>query len=269
MKHLKLLVFLSLSAIFIAHCDPGKPKHADIPLREYSIQSVLWQQNAAEYRALVYQSYNLARLQLDNFLADKKSQKGELALVTDIDETVLDNSPFNGKLIELDQPYSRNLWLEWGNLSQADTIPGALEFFTYAADRGVEVYYISNRLTEQQHVTIKNLQKFGFPFADKFHVLLRTGSSEKESRRQNVLKTHQIILLLGDNLSDFSSLFDNQGTENRNELVDSLKSEFGRRFIVFPNPMYGDWESKGIYEGRYDWSNRQLDSLRHARIKSY
>lgn len=262
------LIMLTLIICF-SSCGFENGEKSAIPIREYSIQSVLWQQNAAEFKALTYQSYFLARLQLDKVLTKIASQNTKFAVVTDIDETVLNNSPFNGKLIELDKPFSKDLWLEWGNLSNADTIPGALEFFNYAADRGVEIFYISNRFAEQQLVTINNLKKFGFPFADEKHVLLKVKSSEKDSRRKLVTDTHKILLLLGDNLSDFSSIFDKQGTKRRNALVDSLRYTFGNKFIVFPNPMYGDWENKGIYEGRYDWTPGQQDSLRHSKIQSY
>jgi 5'-nucleotidase (lipoprotein e(P4) family) len=269
MKTRSFIISIIISPILMMHCGTDDSGKSGIPIREHSIQSVLWQQNAAEYKALTYQAYHLAQLQLDKLLSAEISGKSKLAVITDIDETVLDNSPFNGKLIELDVNYNRDLWLQWGNLSIADTIPGALGFFKYAAKRGVEIFYISNRYFEQQAVTIQNLKKYGFPFADKGHVLLRTQSSAKDSRRQTVAKTHKVLLLLGDNLSDFTSLFDRQGTVRRNVLVDSLKSEFGSKFIVFPNPMYGDWESKGIYEGRYDWRPEQADSIRHHKIRSY
>jgi 5'-nucleotidase (lipoprotein e(P4) family) len=263
------IISLLLFSTLLVHCGIDDSEKPGIPIREHSIQSVLWQQNAAEYKALTYQAYHLARLQLDNLLSVNGSGKTKLAVIADIDETVLDNSPFNGKLIELDVDFSRERWLQWGNLSIADTVPGALGFFKYAAKRGVEVFYISNRYTEQKAVTIQNLKKFDFPFANETHVLLREQSSAKESRRNLVRETHKILLLLGDNLSDFSSLFDRQGTAKRNVLVDSLKSAFGSKFIVFPNPMYGDWESKDIYEGRYDWNPKQLDSLRRLNITTY
>ena len=264
-----LFLYLLLFSTLVIQCGSENHEKTDIPIREHSIQSVLWQQNAAEYRALTFQAYNLARLQLDKMLNQKTPVGKKFAVITDIDETVLDNSPYNGKLIEQDVAYSKKSWLEWGALSIADTIPGALHFFNYAASRGVEIFYISNRLAEQEDVTIKNLKRFNFPFADQSHVFLKTSSSEKESRRKSVANTHKILLLLGDNLSDFSSLFDRQNTERRNFLVDSLKANFGKNFIVFPNPMYGDWESKGLYEGRYDWSSQQMDSIRHDKIKSY
>ncbi len=263
------ILFIALLTVGLLGCSPANIKEPLIPSREYSIQSVLWQQHAAEYRALAYQTYRLARLRLNQILSAEEKRIIRPAVLTDIDETVLDNSPFNGKLIALDSAYSKNLWLEWGEMADADTIPGALEFFKYAAEKGVEIFYISNRYAEQKSATIKNLKKFGFPYTDESHILLREKSSGKESRRQSVAETHEIVLLLGDNLSDFSGVFDRQNTEKRNALVDSLNQMFGDRFIIFPNPMYGDWESQGIYQGRNDWTPAQLDSLRRQKIQSF
>ncbi len=260
-----ILALLSIINIILISCTKNDPKN----VREYSVQSVLWQQNAAEYKALTYQGYALARMQLDIMLADLQNKNSKLAIVTDIDETVLDNIPYNAKLIELNKEFSSGSWYQWGELRQAEAVPGALSFFTYAAAKEVEVFYVSNRNVVQQKATIDNLKKLGFPFADTNHVLLKDSSSAKESRRLRVSKTHKILLLIGDNLSDFSYLFDRQGTQRRNAIVDSLKDAFGTRFIVFPNPIYGDWETKGIYEGKYTWTQQQRDSLRRAKLKSY
>ena len=48
-----------------------------------------------------------------------------------------------------------------------------------------------------------------------------------------------------------------------------MKNKFGVTFIVFPNPMYGDWETKGIYEGSYKWTAAQKDSLRKRQVITY
>lgn len=244
-------------------------KTIQIPVREYSILTVLWQQHAAEYRALAYQAYNTAQLQLDNILRNRGNYEKPLAIVTDIDETVLNNSPYNGKMIELNEEYSNARWIEWGKEKKAEIVPGSLDFFKYAASKGVEIFYISNRLLVQKSETIENMQKLGFPFLDDAHFLLRETVSGKEPRRLQVQKTHKIIMLLGDNLSDFSEVFDNQNTETRNFKVDSLKAAFGNKYIVLPNPMYGDWETKGILEGKYNWTASQKDSIRHSKIISY
>jgi len=238
------------------------------PIKEHSIQSLLWVQNAAEYKALTYQAYNLAQLRLDQILTNNDSEK-PIAIVTDIDETLLDNSPYSGKQIELDENYTSERWAEWVAQKKANAIPGALAFFNYAKSKNVTVFYISNRSAEQTKETIENLKAKGFPYADKTHILLKTNSSEKGTRRNIVNKTHKIVLLLGDNLSDFSSIFEYSTTNKRNKNADSLHTFFGNKYIVLPNPMYGDWETKGVYEGKYNWSNSQKDSIRHKKITSY
>jgi len=240
-----------------------------VPTRAYSVQAVLWQQHSAEYRALAYQAFHLAQIQLDAIIANKNKTKKSLAIVTDIDETVLDNSPYSGKQIELDENYSEYRWTEWVKKKKAKAIPGALYFFNYARRKGVEVFYISNRSVHHKNETVKNLKQIGFPFANESYVLLKDTNSGKEPRRLQIQKNYDIVLLIGDNLSDFSEVFDKRSTTERNRKVDSLKTLFGKKFIVLPNPMYGDWETKGILEGKQDWTNFQKDSIRHRKIKSY
>lgn len=242
-----------------------KQEKTAIPVREHSVQALLWQQNAAEYKALCYQAYNLAKIQLDKLTS--RQYKRPIAIVTDIDETILDNSPFNARMVRDNQGFKKENWYAWGKEAKAKAVPGALEFFNYAKSKGVTIFYVSNRDDIQKKETITNLKKVGFPVVDQSHVLLRNGSSEKQPRRDLISKTHQIVMLFGDNLSDFSELFDKQSTKKRNELVKEFKNEFGTKFIVLPNPMYGDWESKGIYEGSYKWSAKQKDSLRKAKLR--
>lgn len=213
-----------------------QPKHqslriekTDIPIREYTIQAVLWQQQAAEYRALSYQAFNLAQMQLHTILDRKSDYKKPIAIVTDIDETVLDNSRYSGKQIEFDEAYSASRWIEWVKEKKANAIPGALDFFNYAKSKDVAVFYISNRSTNQKEETIENLQRIGFPFADPTHVLLKDSTSEKKPRRLLVQKEYEIVLLIGDNLSDFSAIFENRSTTERNRSVDSLKAFFGKK----------------------------------------
>jgi len=46
---------------------------------------------------------------------------------------------------------------------------------------------------------------------------------------------------MGDNLNDFLNIFANKTTEERFAETDKLKKEWGKKFIVLPNPMYGEW----------------------------
>lgn len=60
---------------------------------EYSLDAVLWQQHSGEYKALCYQTFALAKLRLMEKITAHKKDEAPLAIITDIDETVLDNSP--------------------------------------------------------------------------------------------------------------------------------------------------------------------------------
>lgn len=241
----------------------------DFPRREYSVQSVLWQQNAGEYRALCYQAFNIAKVRLDGFLADESLEGKKLAIITDIDETVLDNSPFNAKLIQKNEEFTQDEWNKWSFLEEARAIPGAKEFLDYAYSKGVEVFYVTNRTMVEEEATLRNMKKVGFPYADRAHLFLKKETSSKKERLENVRKNHTVVLYLGDNLGDFSEKFAVPNSQKRNEVVDGFRDNFGYNFIVLPNPMYGDWETKALYKERYDWSDFQKDSIRKADIRSY
>jgi len=266
-KVLHLIVVLLL----VASCKSQKNTQSKNTLdqREYSVGAVLWQQNAAEYRALCYQAFNLAKIRLDQLINDWAHSTTPKAIITDIDETVLDNSPYSGKQISLNEEFTPERWTEWVNQKSAKPVPGAKLFLDYVKSLGVEVFYISNRDVEHTVATLANMQALGFPYADKEHLLLKEETSGKQVRRSKVQSTHQILLLMGDNLSDFDQVFENSSTESRNKSAEQMRLLFGTQFIVFPNPMYGDWETKGIYEMNYDLTAKEKKALRLKKVKSY
>lgn len=240
-----------------------------VPAGEHMMQAILWQQLAAEHRALCYQAFNVAKIRLNSVLAKKAHWKKPLAIVTDIDESILNNSPFDAKLALENKEYSSKAWSDWVRLEKATAVPGAVQFLQYAKKRGVQVFYISNRRENLLKPTMENLRKLGFPYIDKEHFLLRTGSSSKHLRRETVRKSYHVVMYIGDNMSDLNHLFDHQGTKRRNFITDSLRNDFGNKYIVLPNPVYGDWETNGIYDGNYHWTEAQKDSIRHAKLISY
>jgi 5'-nucleotidase (lipoprotein e(P4) family) len=228
--------------------------------------TTLFQQRAAEYRALCYQAYNVARFRLDEALITERAKRP--AIITDIDETVLDNSVYAAKRALKGKDYEASSWTSYINLAIADTIPGALSFLKYAASRGVEIFYITNREQHERKGTLANLQKFGFPFADSTHLFAKQETSGKEARRQRVMTNNEVVLLLGDNLSDFSFLFDKKTVEQRMNSTDAVSTHFGNRFIVLPNPVYGDWEL-GMYKYNYNLTPAQKDSVLKSWLKAY
>ncbi len=205
------------------------------------IYATAYQQRSAEYRALCFQAFNIAHERVDE-IAIAKTEKPK-AIVTDIDETILNNSPYEAHQTLQGKDYNYNAWLEWSAMIKADTVPGALTFLKYAASKGIEIFYITNRSEKERAFTLQNLQKFNFPNSDSAHLFPSKGSSSKEERRQNIAASHSIVMLLGDNLGDFSFLFDKKNLDERLQNVNSVGAEFGKRFIVLPNPVYGDWEN--------------------------
>ena len=227
--------------------------------------AALYQQSAAEYRALCYQAYNIARERIENY---KPVSSKPLALITDIDETILDNSPFAVHQALQNKEYVLADWHQWTARGNADTMPGAAAFLKFAADKGLQIFYITNRDSVERTGTLQNLRKFNLPYAEETHLLTRSGSSSKEARRQQVMKDFEIVVLMGDNLADLSSIFDKKTMSERNANVDQLGSEFGKKFIVFPNTGYGDWESSFL-NYKYDYTPAQKDSMLRAGLKSY
>lgn len=224
-----------------------------------------YQQTAAEYKALCYQAFNLARYRVDQF---RPSGNLPPAIITDVDETILDNSPYAVNRARTGHDYDQPSWYEWTALASAPAVPGAAGFLTYASSKGIEIFYITNRDLRERDATITNLRRLGLPNADTFHVLTRKGSSAKEPRRQQVLKNHELVLLLGDNLPDFSNAFDKKGMKERNQVADINDDEFGRKFIIIPNPVYGDWEGS-IYQYNYKLTPQQKDSALHSVLQGY
>jgi 5'-nucleotidase (lipoprotein e(P4) family) len=264
---MKKIPFLLL--VFFTACSTTKQTATALPGSSVTVSGKLFgsvfQQKAAEYKALCFQAYNIARLRLDQH---EQSTGGKpKAIITDIDETVLDNSPYAVHQALQGKDYETDSWNEWTSHGMADTVPGAPAFLKYAASKGVYVFYINNRDERERAGTLQNLLKYNLPNADNEHLILRQTVSSKEERRQKVMADYEPILLIGDNLSDFDALFDKKTATVRDENTNRAAAEFGNRFIVLPNPVYGDWESALYNYNRY--TTAQKDSLIKASAKSY
>jgi 5'-nucleotidase (lipoprotein e(P4) family) len=252
-------LFISI-ATFASVCPGQQPVPAQPPDLDYQIGATLFMQKAAEFRALSFQAFNLARWQLDTDL-DKKNvrklpkgqRKRQRAIIVDIDETVLDNSPAQVADIKNHRSFNLPTWYEWSKMQSAKAIPGSVDFLNYATAKGVKVFYLSNRDELQKQDTIENLRKVGFKDVSAGNVLMRekdaagNNISTKTPRREFVSQRYRVVLLVGDNLDDFSDVFERKSVAERFAEVEKIKTEWGKRWIVIPNAMYGTWES-AIYE---------------------
>lgn len=267
MKINHLIISTAILAVFTAckSTESISEKTVQNPAA-YSSSAVLWQQQSAEYAALCYQAYHLATLNLDEMI--KKDSDKKLAVVMDLDETVIDNSPYNAMLIKYGQTYSFESWRKWTALKQTKLVPGALEFINYAKRKDVAIVFISNRMEEEIEDTQINLAQEGIEDIDLENFYFKTSSSSKDERRAKVEDAYQVIMYIGDNLGDFNGNFDKQESSFRKELANKLKEDFGKKYIVLPNPMYGEWEGS-IYNFNYNLSNSEKEQIRLNTLKAY
>ena len=244
----------------------NNPQH---DLNQQNVLAVLWANESAEYRAICYQCYNLATHQLKEAIEKHKKKDKPLAVVVDCDDTILHDGPFQAFLVESGKGYNSKDWVQYVSEASLEPVPGALEFLQFAAKNNCEVFYVPNRkMKTELEGTVKNLKKFNFPFVDDTHMLLRTDSSDKRIRFNEIKKTHNIVLYIGDNLNDMPIGTDINDSKKRIQITDSHKSEFGTKFIVLPNPMYGGWENS-LAENYMKLSPNQKRILRKASLNSW
>ena len=255
-----LIALISTAQFALSQTNSPCIDSSEARLKEYPI---LYQQAAAEYRALCYQSFNIAALRLNQFIATKTKKP---AIITDLDETILDNSYQEATLIRTNHDYSSAAWKEWTNKSAATAVPGAVEFLQKAKQKGVTIFYISNRDTSELQSTLINLKKLKLPNADLSHMLFLSNTSSKEARRQIVMKKYNVVMLLGDNLNDFMNIFEKKNVADRFVETDKMKSEWGKKFIVLPNAAYGEWEN-AIYDYQHNLSPAEKEIKRREKIR--
>lgn len=216
---------------------------ADDQASQQYIAGVKYQRNSAEIKALQLQTYHFATLTLEQ-LAHKKHRK-PLAVVVDLDETVLDNSELFANDLKKNVKYSS--WDDWDNWEKQGSptlIPGAKGFLDKARALKVKVFYVSDRSQQNQSYTVATLQKLQLPDVSDDTVLLAGPS--KETRRQHVLEKYDIAMLLGDSLPDFSALFYKKEVGDQINSVKQHAGDFGTKWFVFPNAAYGSWEKTGL-----------------------
>ena len=230
----------------------------DAPPSHDLLNAVLWMQRSVEYKASALTAFALARIRLDQALADPswtaapKEQTGAYqslppAVIVDVDETIVDNSGYQAWMVHKATTFDPKTWTAYVKTETSLAIPGALEFTTYAASKGVKVFYVTNRTAEEEAATRKNMVKLGFPMDDAVDTMLTARKqpdwgSAKGTRRAHVAKSYRVLLNIGDNFADFVDEF--RGSEaDRLKVLEDHKARWGREWIMLPNPAYGSFES--------------------------
>ena len=209
------------------------------------LYAVAWKQTAAEYRALYYQGYNVARMHVESALASHKEGDKPLAVVTDMDDTVLQPLEYWGYLVENNKDFFDDpVWDAWIPTNGVIAAPGAKAFFDYCAENNIEVFYITSR--EQGENTyayaLEHLKHLDFPYADEDHLTVFRDTSNKEGRQNEIMTDYDVVVFLGDNLNDFRRKYYIKGdVDARIAAMEEDKALFGEKYILFPNPTDGHW----------------------------
>ncbi len=234
---------LAVIAFSLLACATRQPCNPALAL----VNATAYAQTAAEYQAAARQTYAAARLALDRALAQPESGSLPPAIILDLDETVLDNSRYAVQSIQRGETFQfDDQWTAWVSQSAADAIPGAAEFLSYAASRGVALFYITNRTADMDAATRRNLERFAIPVTEET-LLLRGerpewNTTDKTSRRDFVAASHRVLLLLGDDLNDFVSA-SGKSVQQRDALIEQTVANWGTRWFIVPNAIYDSWES--------------------------
>jgi acid phosphatase len=235
---------------------------------------VLFVQTSPEFAANNIQTYKIATSKIDIALKDKSwtaaleqgtnfSDKPP-AIIVDVDETVLDNSAHQARAILGGFSYPTG-WLEWGNEASAPAVAGVKDFLNYADSKGVTIFYVTNRVSELRKSTIENIIKLGLPFDESANPLMMKGEngwgSEKTSRRTLIAEEYRIILMAGDQITDFISLEESSvSMDARLQLSSKYEEMWGEKWFMITNPMYGKWEG-AIYNNIFP-STKEREKLR-------
>jgi len=236
---------------------------ADDTIGREQLNATLWMQASPEYRALVAQVYKVASEKItapdprsaaveQSGVAPDVLARMPTAVVLDLDETVLDNTVYQARLIRDRATYNSKSWGEWVGAGEADGLPGAREFIAKARSLGHTVFYITNRDCTMppptaadpcpaKTATMRNLVELGIDAKpDPDRMLLRGerpewNASNKTQRRAFIASNYRIVALVGDDLGDFVDPQIYAGDRER------LEPHFGSSWFLLPNPIYGSW----------------------------
>ena len=240
------MLALLLAGGVIATVPGASAKDAsdDEGLNNSLLWAVAWKQTAAEYRALCYQAYNLARMRLDVALQQRKAGDRPLAIITDMDNTMLHVGSYWGYLVNENMDFFDDaIWDEWLPNNLVTAVPGSRDFFNYCSEQGVEVFYVTSRNQGERtyEYALAQLKYLEVPFADESHLYVFSESSDKTPAREKIAEDFDIVVLLGDNLNDYKRDYYVKDVDERLALMERDRADWGTKFILLPNPTDGNW----------------------------
>jgi 5'-nucleotidase (lipoprotein e(P4) family) len=195
---------------------------------------IRWIRQSIEYRMLCEQLFRQATVAILRKVKTEKNSDN-LAVVVDLDETVLDNSLYQVERWKAGLSFTQDSWSEWVNREEAGLVPGAMEFLKAVRKKGVRVVFVSNRMNKNLEPTRRNLLALEVLAPNDLFLLRLDKDDVKEVRRREVNEGKarmkkvgplKVVGYVGDQMGDFPS---------------GQAKEFGKTSFLLPNPMYGKW----------------------------
>lgn len=297
---MRVYVVVACTALALAACKPVTSQvtagpappaaigaaTATIPPND-NLNAVAWVQTSVEYKAISEQTFRSAAEHLDKALSEANwdalvsEERGnpttglKPAVIMDVDETVLDNSPYQARMVRDGTEYNEVSWDQWVAEKKARPLPGVVDFTRAATAKGITILYVSNRAVHLKEATLANLRAEGLPVADD-SVFLGLGTvlegceqngSEKHCRRRLAGQEYRVLMQFGDQIGDFVEVLSNT-VDGRQQLLEEYSDWFGDRWWMLPNPTYGSWEP-ALFNN--DWARpsaerrrSKLDALDYA-----
>lgn len=173
-----------------------------------------------------------------------------LAVVLDVDETALQNLGF-----EYDdaghpgRPYDQERWNRWERTGAQAVLPmpGAVSALQAIRRNGVTVIFNSNRMAATASQSEAALNGAGLGPARHGRTLWLQGDvapgSAKDPRRAAISRRFCVVAMAGDQLGDFSDLFNARGFPVRDRRTAATSAPFaalwGQGWFILSNPVYG------------------------------
>ena len=181
--------------------------------------------------------------------------KRPLAVVFDVDETVLLNLGFESDAARRGPGYDQGRWTRWEETGagKVEAVPGAAETIAAIRGDGITVIYNTNRSASTAAFTIQALDHAGLgPVTLGDTLILRDDAAPggKDERRWKIAERYCIVAMGGDQLGDFSDLFNARElsvTARRNTTANTLIAPlWGHGWFILPNPVYGSGLKGGM-----------------------
>lgn len=239
---LKLSTIAMVATIALTGCVTQPKSNGEEKLQQHAMLGINWIQESGEYQALAYQAFNSAKTAFDHAKVAKGKKK---AVVVDLDETMMDNSSYAAWQVKNNKGFDGKDWTRWVNARQTRAIPGAIEFNNYVNSHKGTMFYVSNRKdSNEKDATLDNMKALGFNGVSEQTLYLKKDKSNKTPRFTEIEKLgYEIVLYVGDNLNDFGDETYKKSNADRRLFVEKNRQQFGKTFIMLPNPNYGDWEA--------------------------